>query len=123
MGPVQRIDTHVLQLLAFRTDIAVLFRQVGELLDPIEIALPQRIFFDPDIRGDTAIVEPLQQFTVAVGVVGRQTLRPAAITFAIAIRCAFICRQAASSSLIFFRIVAHCSGSFTIAERTRVWAS
>jgi len=68
MGMVALIDSVVFQDFAFRTDIAVLLRHVSELVDAIEISrLPVRIFFHPDVTCDAALIEPLQQFAVAVG--------------------------------------------------------
>src|SRR5215469_8655249 len=77
------IDAHVFQGLALRADIAVLLGQVSELVDAIEIARPIGIFFHPDVRSDAAVIQPLQQFAVAVGGIRGQRLRQVAVTFAI----------------------------------------
>ena len=84
VSAVARIDADVLQEFAFRAEIAVLLGHVGELVDAIEIGRPIGIFFHPDVRSDTALIQPLQQFAVAVGGIRRQRLRQVAVTFAIA---------------------------------------
>ena len=66
VSAVARIDADVFQRLAFWADIAVLFGHVGELVDAIEIRRPIRIFLHPDVSRDAALIEPLQQFAVAV---------------------------------------------------------
>src|SRR6185437_16996470 len=81
MSAVARIDSDVLQGLAFRADVVVLLGYVGELFDPIEISRTIGIFFHPNVRSDAALIEPLQKLTVAV--VCRQSLRQVAVTFAI----------------------------------------
>jgi len=43
------------------------------------------IFFDPNVTCDTALVEPLQHFPVAVGGIGCHPLWPPTISFAVAI--------------------------------------
>src|SRR5690348_12416070 len=83
MSAVARIDSDVLQGLAFRADVVVLLGYVGELFDPIEISRTIGIFFYPNVRSDAALIEPLQKLTVAVSVVRRQSLRQVAVTFAI----------------------------------------
>jgi hypothetical protein len=85
MCVIALVDSGVFQDFAFRADIAVLLRHVGELVDAIEISwLPVRIFFHPHVTCDAAVVEPLQQFAVALGGVGGQSLGQIAVTFAIA---------------------------------------
>ena len=67
MSAVERIDSDVLQDFAFRADIAVLLGYVSELVDAIEISPPIGIFFHPDVSRDAALIEPWQQFAVAIG--------------------------------------------------------
>jgi hypothetical protein len=75
IGVVAFIDSGVFQDLPFRADIAVLLRHVDELIDALEIiTLPIAIFFHPDVSCDAAVVEPLQQFAVAVGGIRGQSL-------------------------------------------------
>jgi len=49
VGAVQLIDADVLQLLALGTDIAVFLGYIGELLDPVQIALRHRTLFHPGL--------------------------------------------------------------------------
>ena len=74
MHAVEFVDADVLQGLAFGTDVTVLLRNVGKLLDSVQITGWRWTFFHADVRRNSAIVEPLQQFAISVGVVGRQTL-------------------------------------------------
>src|SRR5271166_3341317 len=62
---VQLVDAYVLQWLTFRTDVAVFFRQISKLLDPVQIALRHRTFLDTDIRCDLSLNQPVQQFAIA----------------------------------------------------------
>src|SRR5215469_11544955 len=85
VGAVACIDSDILQDFPFRADIAVLLGYVAELFDAIKIRRPIRVFFYPDIRSDAAVIEPLQQFAVAVGGIRRQSLRQVAVTFTISL--------------------------------------
>src|SRR5678809_1092026 len=75
MSAVVRVDSHVFQGFAFRTDVVVLLRYVGELLDAVETTRPIGVFLHPDVGSDAAFIEPLQKLTVAVSVICRQCLR------------------------------------------------
>jgi hypothetical protein len=95
MSVIALIDSDVFQGLAFWTDVVVLLGYVGELLDAIEITRPIGIFFYPDVRSNAALIEPLQNFTVTIGVIRRQSLRQVAVTFAVSFdhgpcRCALV---------------------------------
>src|SRR5437773_2809436 len=78
------VNTHVVQWLACGAQIAVFFRHVRELLDPVSIRGRVRTFLHPNVRRNPTIIEPLQQFAVALGGVRGQRLRKIAVTFAIA---------------------------------------
>ena len=57
MCVVAFIDSVVFQDFAFRADVAVLLRHVGELVDAIEIiTLPIAIFFHPHVTCDAAVM-------------------------------------------------------------------
>src|SRR5215475_12249933 len=85
MGVVALIDSVVFQDFSFGADKAVLLRHVSEPIDTIEISrLPLRVFFYPDVTCDAALIEPLQQFAVAVGGIRGQSLGQVTVTFAIA---------------------------------------
>src|SRR5271166_6231200 len=62
---VQLVDADALQWLTFRADVAVFFRQISKLLDPVQIALRHRTFVDTDIRCDLSLNQPVQQFAIA----------------------------------------------------------
>ena len=71
------------QDFAFRAEIAVLLRHVGERVDALEISrLPIRIFFHRDVTCDAPLIEPLQQFAVALGGIRRQRLRQIVVVVA-----------------------------------------
>ena len=60
MCVVVLVNSGVLQNFAFRADITVLLRHVGELVDAIQISrLPLRIFFHPNVTGDAALARIL----------------------------------------------------------------
>src|SRR5437773_10862320 len=63
------VNTHVVQRLACGAEIAVFFRHVSELLDPVYIRGRVRTFVHASVRRNPTISRPLQQFTVAVGVI------------------------------------------------------
>src|SRR5271154_5424024 len=79
-------------------EIAVLLGHVGELVDAIQIRRPIGIFFHPDVSSDAALIQPLQQFTIAVGSICRQSLRQGAITVAIAF----------DAEAVTYQLHAHC---------------
>src|SRR5579872_6052177 len=86
MCVVVLIDSGVFQDFAFRADITVLLRHVGELVDAIQVRrLPLGIFFHPNVTCDAALIEPLQHFPIAVGGIGCHPLWPPTISFAVAI--------------------------------------
>src|SRR5579863_7152849 len=81
MCVVVLIDSGVFQNFAFRADITVLLRHVGELVDAIQVRrLPLGIFFHPNVTCDAALIEPLQHFPIAVGGIGRHPLWPPTIS-------------------------------------------
>ena len=83
VSAVALVDTGVFQEFALRAEIAILLGHVAEPVDAIEVSRRRGILFHPDVSSDAALIEPLQQFTVAVGSIRRQSLRQTAIPFAI----------------------------------------
>src|SRR6266849_4230056 len=79
------VNTHVVQGLACGAEIAVFFRHVSELLDPVWIRGRVRTFLHANVRCNPTFIEPLQHFPVAVGVIGCHPLWPPTISFAVAI--------------------------------------
>src|SRR2546422_11636632 len=62
------VNTHVVQRLACGAEIAVFFRQVSWLLDPVLIAGGNRTFVHANVRRNPPISQPLHPSTVAVRV-------------------------------------------------------
>src|SRR5713226_8427916 len=79
------VNTHVVQGLACGAEIAVFFRHVSELLDPVWIRGRVRTFLHANVRCNPTFIEPLQHFPVAVGVIGCYPLWPPTLSFAVAI--------------------------------------
>ena len=115
VSAVEGIDPDVLQEFALRAEIAVLLGQVGELVDAIEVGRRSGIFLDPDVRRDATLIEPLQQFAVAVG--GRPTyLAPGGPPTITCVRSAatFCTRSRSCPSILGTRTIA------SRADRTNV---
>jgi len=82
---VPLVNPHLVQGLACGAEIAVFFRHLSELLDPVQIRERVQTFLHANVWCNPTFLEPLQHFPVALGVIGCHPLGPPTISFAVAI--------------------------------------
>src|SRR5207244_7812149 len=75
------VNTHVVQWLACGAEIAVFFGHVSEVLDSVWIRGRVRTFLQATVSRNSTIIEALQDFKVAVVLIGWLHTRPTAASY------------------------------------------